>query len=213
MSITTYATMDELRPLIGVKASETTDEGRLQRVLNTAARLFDEATRGPYVVEGAEAYSATTATRTFTDNIYDSFIDIPDLLSVTTITRGSTEVTTGNYKLLPLNPGLGPYTQIQFGSGLAIERDTEDHWYFHNLGYISGGISIAGSWGYCTAANRPDAVEEAVLNWAAVIYKTGALTMQDLLQMISTQNPNKILAANVVGIVEAFKRKSREICV
>lgn len=209
---TTYATTLELRPLIGMQAGETADTTRMQRLLDTAARLFDRETRGASnVVEGTEAYSATTATRYFDDAVHYNYLDIHDLLSVTEITRGSTEVPPANYKLLPLNPGTGPYTAIQFGYGLTIERDTEDHWYYNNpaIGYITGGISITGSWGYCTEANRPPAVKEAVLNWAAVIYKTGAVNMTELLQMITTQNPHRILAANVVEIVRSFKRTPR----
>lgn len=206
MTITTYADVDELLPLIGIAATETYDEDRLQRLLNTAARLFDKETRR-YIVEGQEAYSETASTTRYVDDwVCGNYVEVPDLLSVSAIVRGSTTLTTDQYKLLPRNRGNGPITEIQFQQYQSITRDTEDHYYYNTNGFITDGIAITGVWGYCTIDNRPDAIKEAVLQWAAIMYKTGAVSVESLLQMATVNGPTQFMAAGVRDIIKVFKR-------
>lgn len=203
-SNTTYATIAELKPLVG-NASSASD-ALLQRILNSAARLFDQETRR-YVVEGQEAYSASVSqTRYFDDLVRGGHLEIHDLLSTSGIVRGSTTVPAANYKLLPLNRGNGPYTSIQWGQAFSIERDTEDHWYYSTHDIVTGGIAITGVWGYCTAANRPDAVKQAVLDLSSLMYKTEALTLEQVMNMITPRDPMTIIARNVAQTIKAFKR-------
>jgi hypothetical protein len=178
--------------------------------LDAAARLFDQETRR-FVVEGTEAYSATAAvTRYFDDITNTDTIEIHDLLTSTTpiVIRGSTTILAANYKLLPLNRGNGPATSIQFGRGQYPTYDQEDHYYFseHNNLILPGALAITGIWGYCSSANRPAAIKNAVLDWAAIMYKTGQVNMSEVLQMITVSGPTGLMAANVVSTVKTFKR-------
>jgi hypothetical protein len=209
-SPTTYAEVADLLPLVGIASGESYDSARLQRLLNTAARLFDKETRR-FIVEGYEAYAATASTiRLFDDYLGSLELEIPDALTITAITRGSTTLAGTEYMLLPATTirGNGPITHLQFQQGVSISYDTEDHAYYgtHSNQFITNGIAITGTWGYCTEANRPDAVTEAVLQWAAIMYKTGAVSAEALLQMATVNGPMQFMAAGVKDIIRAFKR-------
>jgi hypothetical protein len=70
-----------------------------------------------------------------------------------------------------------------------------------------GQFAVTGTWGYCTAANRPEAVKQAVLSLAAIMYKAGNLSMDAVLNMVSNQDPVGIMARNVRDAVMQFRRE------
>jgi hypothetical protein len=203
---TTYAQISELKPLVGIVASNTDSDTLLQRVLDAAARMFDGATRGGGI-EGAEAYSVSASATRYYDDDNSGVIPIDDALTVTALTRGGTAIDTAYYKLYPYNPGNGPYTRIYLRGDVNTPITLGGTWYsYPQAGVGLGQIAVTGTWGYCAAANRPEAVKNAVLNLAAVMYKSQALTMEQVLNMVSNQNPVGIMAANVKDAVKQFSR-------
>jgi hypothetical protein len=203
---TTYATIAELKPLVGIVASNTDSDTMLQRVLDAAARMFDGATRG--AKEGAEAFSqANSSARRYDDYVCNGYVDIDDATAVTIVARdGQTLTVTTDYLLYPYNPGNGPYTRIVWTSNAGGFQGGSAR-YVDGLGY--GAIEVTGTWGYCTAANRPEAVKNAVLNLAAVMYKSQALTMEQVMNMVSDRDPVGIMARNVKDAVEEFRKGRR----
>jgi hypothetical protein len=203
---TTYATIAELKPLVGIVASNTDSDTLLQRVLDAAARMFDGATRG--AKEGAEAFSqANSSARRFDDYTGNGYVDIDDATAVTIVARdGQTLTVTTDYLLYPYNPGSGPYTRIVWTSNAGGFAGGSAR-YVGDVG--RGAIEVTGTWGYCTAQNRPEAVKNAVLNLAAVMYKSQALTMEQVMNMVSNQNPVGIMARNVQDAVNEFRKGRR----
>src|SRR5688500_8227478 len=96
---TTYCTITELKARVSVDASDTSEDTKLQAMLDAAAVKVDELTRG--YLPGVEAFSASaSATRLF-DDYLTGVIEIDDCLSVTALTQGGTTITDTYYKLHP----------------------------------------------------------------------------------------------------------------
>jgi hypothetical protein len=204
---TTYATITELKSYVGIKVADTGSDTLLQRVLDAAARMFDGATRGGGI-EGAEAYSASASATRYYDDDNSGVLYVDDVLTVTALTRGGTAIDTADYKLYPYNPGSGPYTRIYLRADAETPITLGGTWYgYPQSGVGLGQFAVTGTWGYCTAANRPEAVKHAVLSLAAVMYKAGNLSMEQVLNMVSDQDPVGIMARNVKDAVGQFRRE------
>lgn len=202
---TTYCTIAELKPMVGIEASNTASDTMLQRILDAAARMFDGATRG--AMEGYEAYSESASEARLYDDDNSGVLLIDDCLSVTALTRGGETITTDYYKLYPYNPGDGPYTRIYLRGDVTAPITLGGTWYsYPQSGVGLAQFSVTGTWGYCTSANRPEAVKNAVLNLAAVMYKTQALTLDQVMQMVSNTDPVGIMSRNVKDAVLQFRR-------
>ena len=202
---TTYATIAELKPLVAI--TNTDSDTMLQRVLDAAARMFDGATRG--AKEGYEAYSESASEARLYDDDNSGVLLIDDCLSVTALTRGGETITTDYYKLYPYNPGDGPYTRIYFRGDVNTPITLGGTWYsYPQAGVGLAQFSVTGTWGYCTAANRPEAVKNAVLNLAAIMYKTQAVTLDQVMNMVSPADPIGIMARNVKDAVQQFRRSN-----
>lgn len=116
-------------------------------------------------------FYAISETRYFTAQ-YPDLLYVDDLLTVTTLKTdddndGTFETTwaSTDYDLEPLNAATGrlprPYRQIR--------TDINGDYTFPVR--VNRGVEIAGSWGYCTAANRPAVVKQFALLTAHRIWK------------------------------------------
>jgi len=116
------------------------------------------------IIEGASRLIDTYTGRTFYARTETHYYDTPqgyelwfwddDLLTVTTLTNGDgTVITSGNYKLMPLNMSPKYSIYLEPGSNLSWETDSS--------GDDVGAISIAGTWGF--AATAPHDVRQACL--------------------------------------------------
>ena len=198
---TTYATISELKPLVGIKLADTASDAILQRVLNSAARQFDMKTRRP--PEGREAFSESASETRYFDDAYTArYVAIDDLLTVSAVVRGTDTITSDYYYLDPRGT---PHTRFYF------QPNSYPGYSYPYLGIGLGQIAITGTWGYCTAANRPDQVGNAVLNLAAIMYKLQAVNLDQVLQMVSNQSPYGIMAATVKDAIQTFRKVSYSV--
>jgi hypothetical protein len=188
---TTYAAVSDFTARYS--GGRSADNVVVQSYLDTAARIVDGLTRHP--PEGSEAFTATGTgvVRLYNDDLSESgIIEIDDCLAVTAITRGQSDVASPYYQLWPYNPGTGPYTRILMRADAIwpqIAVITPSSWYGYPYpGVGAGQIAVTGTWGYCTAGNRPAVIKEVTLRIAKQLYDEGAYTAKDMMQAV--QNPN-----------------------
>jgi hypothetical protein len=188
MANTTYATVDELKPRVGIEAGNDDSNTLLQQVLDAAAHIVDTA-RNPQGCDrlptGAEAFSATAsnATRYFDDPM-TGVIEVDDLLTLDGITRNGTALSADDYVTWPYNPGNGPITRILLRSDTLYDPLvlTGANWYgYPNVGRGARMIAVTGTWGYCTQANRPAVVKEATLMQAERLYERISVSPTEML--------------------------------
>ena len=202
--LTTYATLVEFKTRLNIASGDVADDGMLETILDAAADCVDSHTRQP--LEGKEAFSATTSeTRYFDDRLGDwpTIIYVDDVLTVTAVTRGGNAVTTEYWQLWPYNPGQGPYQAIQFRPD--APQPANNVWYAGGVGLRQ--LAITGTWGYCTAVNRPATIKEMTLRLAVSGYETQNLSSEELLQALNNpvSNEMKIIAAKL----RAYRREVR----
>ncbi len=187
-----YATLAEYKERVSVPAADTSHDAMLQQWLNAAAWVVDRHTRQP--IEGYPAFSESSSeVRYFDDDFGTSgSIEIDDAVSVASMTRGDTTISAGQFKTFPYNPGNGPITRLFLRGDSAfpfLAVITTSSWYnYPYRGAGVGQIAVTGTWGYCTAANRPFAVKEATLIMAGMFYQRRSLKRSDLI--MAMRNPD-----------------------
>ncbi len=151
-----YALLSELRAYLfaGGTTAPATDDALLTAFLARAQAAID-------VIAGGRSFEATTATKKF-DLPDDEYLDVDDLLSITTLTNGDGAVIPSSaYVLYPLNLTPKRLIYLKPTSGYA--------WLPDNDGNDMGCITIAGAWGY--SATAPDYIKQACIRLAAWMYR------------------------------------------
>jgi len=161
-----YATVAELQGHVNTDTSATwtnLDINNMTSVIQSVSEWLDSKFN--------TTFYARTETRVYTADM-DDMLYIDDLLSITTLKTDTTDDgtydttwTTADYWLEPTNNDLGrkprPYRQIRVN-------------YNGSNSFPSGvqrGVQIAGSWGYCTEANRPAVIKQITLLASHRIWK------------------------------------------
>lgn len=134
--------------------TSTGDDAVIEQIIEGASRVIDNETRRTFYARGETRYYDTPDTNTL-------YIEDDDLLSIAKLTNGdATEVTSGDYFLLPNNESPKYAVKIRGSSSVVFEFDAK--------GDKEQAISISGSWGYSTTA--PKDIEVACLQIAANVY-------------------------------------------
>jgi len=152
MTITNgYTTLATVKNALGVPLDNQEDDGYLEATIESVSRMIDDYT--------ARRFYATTETRYYhADN--SDLVYVDDLLMVTTLKTDDdgdgtfeTTWTTSDYQLKPDNAALNahPYTWIE----------TSGYGNYSFPVNVKEGVEIAGSFGFCIAANLPKPVAEA----------------------------------------------------
>lgn len=176
MPNTDYATDEELKPRLSIKADKTPAVD-LWQFLNAAAYIVDQVTRRP--PRGAIAFSATAAPETrYFDDTGSGTVRIDDLLLTTpiTIVRGGTTLAATDYILRP-------YNELPKGEIVIVEYAAPSDTTGYRLPYRRYGmrqIAVTATWGFCTLANRPVVVKEAVLVQAERMYERMGMKSREL---------------------------------
>lgn len=141
MAITNgYTTLQNIKDLLNPQGISTsaTDDSVIERMVEQASRAIDNFCNG-------RRFYAATETRYFdTPDGRSLFVD-EDLISITTLTNGdATTISSGNYKLYPLNETAKNEIRLTESTTVAWEYDSNDN--------EEGVISVAGSWGYASTA-------------------------------------------------------------
>jgi len=156
MAITNgYCTLAEFKAYIGTSSTNAGDDAVIEDIIEGASRLIDTFT-------GRTFYARTETHYYNTPSGYDLLINDDDLLTVSTLTNGdATVITSGNYKLIPLNKT--PKYAI------FLEPSSALFWTFDSNGESTGAITVAGTWGF--SATTPDDVRQACLISSLSEYK------------------------------------------
>lgn len=178
-----YCTLAEARGRLSITdAADTTDDTKIEAIIEAASRLIDNYCGRRFFVDSADA------TRYFSPEFAD-ILDPGDLVSVTTLTVDEDgdrtyerTWSTTDYDLLPFNAAADgrPY------SAIAI---TPRGLYSFPVG-VSKSVKIAGKWGWPSV---PDAVNEACLLQTERLFKRkdaifGIAGPSELGQMITIAN-------------------------
>jgi len=154
VSSTIYASVSEFKSYTRITSTDTTDDAVITNVLDGASRVIDNETR--------RTFYARTETHLY--DVPDTsvlYIDDDDLLTITTLTNGDSEVlTTSDYILLPNNKDPKYAIKIKDASTKTWEDDSS--------GNDEQVISIVGTWGF--SASAPLDIKEACLQIAANYY-------------------------------------------
>lgn len=146
-----YTSLEHLKAVLDIDPADTTDDARLENLINTVSRWIENFT-------GRYFYESSSESRFYTAE-GPRYIEIDDCLSVTEIAVDddasygySTTLDSGDYSLEPINsPALGkPYDHIII---LANATDCFPRQF--------NGVKVTGTWGYSTAT--PDDVKQACL--------------------------------------------------
>jgi hypothetical protein len=152
--MTAYASITDFKAYARITSTDTTDDGVIGDILESASKLIDTETR--------RTFYARVETRLYdvpdTDTLY---IEDDDLLTVTTLTNGdSTVLTTTDYILLPANS----YPKY----AIKLKDSSTYSWAEDSSGNSEQAISILGTWGYSSSA--PADIKEACLEIATAFY-------------------------------------------
>lgn len=148
-----YCTVADVKALAGM--AETTDDTLLGTLITRASALIDRYT--------GTTFAERTETRYYTPSVHNDgnllLLD-DDLLSVTTLTNGDGEVIpSSGYVLYPLNKSPKYGIKLKSDYSWTYTDDPE------------GAISVAGTWGYCTEADRPADITQACARLALWLYR------------------------------------------
>lgn len=188
MSSTTYATLQDLKDRLNI--TSTTSDGKLQSMLDSAAVIVDQQTRGYRV--GYEAFSESASeTRYFNDVLQEyGFVAIDDCLSVTQVSRGGTVLDPLYYQLSPYNNPNGMADRLETRGDSVfpfLALMTTSSWYhFPYRGVGAKQFAITGTWGFCTQAKRPPVIREATLLIATRMYERANLSNADLTAILAS---------------------------
>lgn len=153
MATSDYCTTAEVKALAGTTL--TTDDTLIAALVTRASAMIDRYT-GRKFVERTETRYYTPGEDTHGSAL---FLD-DDLLSVTTLTNGDGSVIpSAGYILMPLNGS--PKFGVSLKSAYSWYTPTD----------AEGSISVAGTWGYCTAATRPADITQAAARLALWLYR------------------------------------------
>ena len=145
-----YTTLADLKAYLDI--SVTTDDTLLTAIIPRAQAIIDAHT--------GRTFEASTTTKYFhLEDIegQELWLGSYDLLTVTTLTNGNgTIIDAANYRLEPRN----------FTPKFLIKLDSAYSWEFTDG---DSEISVAGTWGYTTAA--PSDIVQACIRLAAFIYR------------------------------------------
>lgn len=194
-----YVTLAEIKAQLTAPgqtfSTDTTDDGVLETILNTASRVIDEQT--------ARRFYPKIETRYF--DVPGSNRDLPldgDLLEIITLTNGDTVVlTTTDYYLHPKN--FTPYFSIR------LKQSSSYYWYQDGDGNTEDVISVKGIWGYhddygnawLTGSTLAEDLDISELPWTMA---SGTLFAAD--QIIKVENELAIVASVSGADITVIKR-------
>lgn len=184
MPDTDYSDLAELRDRLNLTEEDAPPDEMLQGILNTAARVVDAVSRYPRGGPGAWPYAAFAESPVVTRHYPDPYmvrapepVPIHDLLSVTEVTRGGTTLTDGtDYLLCPYSADELPKTELRLAVGAGSGPSSA------LLAPVN--IAITGTWGFCSADNRPPEIAEATLLQAVIFYQRYGLDVEALAQAV-----------------------------
>lgn len=146
-----YTTLEGLKAILDIDANDTTDDARLEKVINAVSRMIERFT-------GRRFYETSSEARYFTAE-GPRIIEVDDLLSVTQIDIDddasytySTTLDSDSYSLEPVN---APAHEVPYDHILILPNATD---YFPKQ---LNGVKITGTWGYCDST--PETIEQACL--------------------------------------------------
>jgi hypothetical protein len=151
-----YASLSELRSYLfaGGTTAPATDDALLSAMIARAQASIDAAL-------GGRSFEATIATKVY-DLPDGEYLDVDDLLTVTTLTNGDgVVIPAGAYVLYPLNINPKRMIYLKATSGYT--------WLPDALGNDAGCISVAGTWGYM--ATPPDNIKQACIRLSTWMYR------------------------------------------
>ena len=150
-----YCTVAEVKALLN--ANESGDDTLLATLVTRASAMVDSYTRRTFAERSETKYYTP-----YEDTDGRTLLLGDDLLSITTLTNGDgTTIATTDYVLRPANslPAWGIRLKASSGISWTYEDAPED------------AISVAGTWGYCTEANRPADITQATARLALWLYR------------------------------------------
>jgi hypothetical protein len=154
-----YITLAELKSALRIPASDTLDDGLLEKAINSASRLIDGYANRSF-------FNGGTATRIYApqDSYVTQFDDLQSLTTLETSSDGTGFDTTWastDYQLEPLNgisDGLTtPYTRVRAVGNIVFVPLSEE-----------ATVRITGVWGW---DSTPDAISQACVIQASRIFK------------------------------------------
>jgi hypothetical protein len=152
-----YCTLAEFKAnAIPNAGTNSADDAVIEDIIEGASRRIDTYT--------GRTFYARTETHYYDspDGEYDLWIHDDDLLTVSSITNGDgTTISSGSYKLLPLNKNPKYQVYLKPSSNLV--------WSFDSNSESLGSITIAGTWGYSSTA--PDDIKQACIMLASAEYR------------------------------------------
>lgn len=152
-----YCLLTEVKSRFDITSIDGVDDGVINDMITQTSRLIDLETRTWFYAETATKYFDTP------DDPYRLKLNAP-LLTITTLTNGNgTALTSGYYKLYPLN--FSPKDEIRLLASQGVS------WSNSANGDTEGAITVAGTWGECTAANRPADITAACLDIVVTVYR------------------------------------------
>jgi hypothetical protein len=155
-----YVTLATFKETLQIPSADTTDDSRLQAVLDATDQLINNYCERP------AGFISSTQTRYYTAERGDYCL-IDDMVSITTLQTDNdgdgvyeTTWSATDYILAPRNAvaNLQPYTEIDTAPGFPKVFPVE---------YL--GVKVVGSFGY-KASSAPQAVQQAALIQAGAVY-------------------------------------------
>ena len=210
----TYITTALIRERLRTAALDATGAEWLEQCGLAAEDVVDRYTRGP--VWGTRAFAESASETRYFDDPNTGVIRIDDAQEVTALTRAGTALTvTTDYNLYPYNKGTGPYTEIYLTGG-AFSMSGGPYFSSSSYGYPYRGIGIrqiavTGTWGFCTLANLPPAVKEAVLRLAVIYHRMNGIKTVDWLNAVS--NPMSQEWSAVKSLLQPYVKGQEAIIV
>ena len=152
--MTAYASITDFKAYARITSTDTTDDGVIGDILESASKLIDTETR--------RTFYARTETRKYDVPDGDTlYIEDDDLLAITTLTNGDdTTLAPTEYNLLPAN-SMPKY-------GIKIKGSSSYSWQGESDGDNEQVIEILGLWGY--SYTPPADIKEACLEIATAFY-------------------------------------------
>lgn len=152
--MTAYASITEFKNYARITSTDTTDDGVIGDILESASKLIDTETRRTFYARNeTHKYDVPEG-----DTLY---IEDDDLLAITTLTNGDdTTLASTEYMLLPANSNPKYGVKIKGSSAYAWQGESD--------GDSEQVIEITGAWGYSYSA--PADIHEACLEIATAFY-------------------------------------------
>lgn len=188
-----YATLEEFKHFAKLENTDTVDDNVIIDIIEGASRWID--------AETGRTFYARTETRYY-DVPEDRFLPLDDdLLTVTTLTNGDSQVlTTSHYNLWPKNKA--PYLAIN------MKESSPYYWASDSDSNTEAVITVVGTWGY--SATAPSDINIACLQIAQNAYKrrfgenvSSVATMTAAGVVITPQD----IPATVARTIEKYRRR------